>query len=178
MEEVILVDRADNAVGTAGKMETHRRGWLHRAFSIFVFNTQGQLMLQKRQSSKYHCGGLWSNTCCSHPRAGEKLLQAAYRRLQEEMGIHCKLKELFSFYYRVEFDNGLIENEIDHVLVGHHDGEPVLNPEEAEDWKWISLEDLREDIRKHPDQYTYWFKKSIDRVATDFHRQRLAPKFQ
>lgn len=158
LEQVILVDEGDRQVGVAEKMQAHREGMLHRAFSIFVTNSNGQLLLQKRAKSKYHSGGLWTNTCCSHPRPSETTAIAASRRLQEEMGFHCDLREIFSFTYQAQLDNELTEYEFDHVFTGRFDGEPQINPEEAEDWKWIDLDDLQADLQVHPDLYTYWLR--------------------
>ena len=142
-EYILTVDEKDNVTGKGEKMKVHREGKLHRAFSIFVFNSKSELLLQKRAKSKYHSGGLWTNTCCSHQRDGETLEKAVHRRLKEEMGFDCELKEVFTFTYRVKFDDGLIENEYDHVFFGKFDGKPEPNPEEVDDWKWISLEELR-----------------------------------
>ncbi len=164
MEQVILVDELDREAGVAEKMAAHLQGKLHRAFSIFVFNSKGELMLQKRDSRKYHCGGLWSNTCCSHPRPGEKTEDAVHRRLKEEMGFDCELKEEFSFVYAAKLDKGITENEFDHVFVGKYDGKPTPNPEEAEDWKWVYPEQLQKDIKKNPEAYTPWFKIAIGKL--------------
>lgn len=156
---VILVDEQDNQIGTAEKLEVHQQGWrLHRAFSVFVFNEQWQTMLQRRAASKYHCPGLWTNTCCSHPRPGETSLAWASRRLYEEMWFTCPLEEKFSFLYRAEFTNGLTEHEFDHVFVGHYASDPVLNPAEADDWRWISLSELQKEIAAHPDAFTPWLQ--------------------
>lgn len=156
---LILVDEHDNEIGTAEKLAAHQNGWqLHRAFSVFVFNNAGQIMLQRRAMEKYHCPGLWTNTCCSHPRPGETSLAAATRRLEEEMGFVCPLEEKFAFSYRAEFDNGLTEHEFDHVFVGTYDKEPNLNPSEAMDWKWIDPKELLADIQKNPNIYTPWTK--------------------
>jgi len=171
MEKIILVDKDDRQVGTGEKMAVHREGKLHRAFSIFVFNSKGELMLQRRAKSKYHSGGLWTNTVCSHPREGEGLEEAAHRRLKEEMGFDCPLEEAFSFIYRVAFKNGLTENELDHVFVGRYDGEPVPDPQEADGWKWIPLEELKKDIVKNPEKYTYWLRLALDRLVS--HMDRL-----
>lgn len=160
---VILVDTKDNKIGREEKMAAHRKGKLHRAFSIFVFNDKNELMLQKRQSKKYHSGGLWTNTCCSHPRPGEDTMEAAHRRLKEEMGFDCDLKEIFYFTYKAKLDN-LIEHEVDHVLFGHFNDDPKVNSEEAEDWKWIRLKDLAIDIKKNPQDYTAWFKIAMEEI--------------
>ena len=164
MERIILVDGKDREVGTGEKLEVHKAGSLHRAFSIFVFNRKGELLLQKRASGKYHSGGLWTNTCCSHPRAGENLEEAVHRRLKQEMGFDCPLKEAFSFIYKVRFDNGLHEHELDHVFTGRFDGKPAPDPEEAEGWKWASTEDLKRDVQKNPENYTYWLKVALEKM--------------
>jgi len=164
MTEVILVDENDNEIGTEEKMKAHQEGKLHRAFSIFIFNSKGELLLQKRAKSKYHSGGLWSNTCCSHPMPGEALEKTVHRRLKEEMGFDCELKEIFSFTYKAKFDNGLIEHEYDHVFIGKFDGKPTPNPEEVDEWKWIDVEELKKGIQENPDNYTYWLKASIDKI--------------
>ena len=171
-EYILTVDEKDNVTGKEEKIKVHREGIFHRAFSIFVFNSKGELLLQKRARSKYHSGGLWTNTCCSHQRDGENLEEAIHRRLKEEMGFDCELKEVFTFTYRVKFDDGLVENEYDHVFFGKFDGKPEPNPEEVDEWKWISLEELRKDIRKNPDDYTYWLKVSIDRVIGNLKQTR------
>ena len=162
MENVILVDEKDNQVGLMPKLEAHQKGLLHRAFSVFIFNSDYKLLLQKRASSKYHSGGLWTNTCCSHPRDGEDIIDAANRRLNEEMGIKTSLRKVFDFIYTAELDNSLIENEFDHVFYGVYDIDPILNKEEAEDFKWIDMETLKNDIENNTDQYTVWFKIAFD----------------
>ncbi len=162
-EYLILVDEEDREIGIEEKMEAHRKGVLHRAFSVFVFNEKKELMIQQRALNKYHCPGLWSNTCCSHPRQGETILSASHRRLQEEMGFNCKLEEVGSFLYRTEFDNGLIEHEYDHVLMGVYNENPIINCEEVENWKWIDLFSLKEDIQNNPAMYTYWFKVALEK---------------
>lgn len=163
-EEVILVNESDEAIGTGEKHETHLRGWMHRAFSIFVFNSRGELLLQRRAPHKYHSAGLWSNTCCGHPRPHETVEQAAHRRLQEEMGFDCKLQPVFAFVYRTEFDNELIEHEYDHVLVGSFDGRPVPNDDEVSEWRWVDARQLIQEIRHHPERYTYWLRALSDRL--------------
>ena len=163
-EQVVLVDERDKEVGLGEKIATHREGKLHRAFSIFIFNSAGELLLQKRTKAKYHTGELWTNTCCSHPRPGERLGDAVHRRLNEEMGFDCELEEIFSFTYRVEFDNELCEHEFDHVFTGRYDGEPAPNPKEVTDWKWNDMVSLKEDIENNPQRYTPWFRICIDRM--------------
>ena len=160
--KVILVDEKDNPLGTGEKLKTHREGKLHRAFSIFVFNSKGELLLQKRAKGKYHSGGLWTNACCSHPEPGRNLKAEAEKRLQEEMGFTCDLKEISSFIYKADL-GGLIEHEFDHVFLGKFDGNPKPDNREAEDWKWISLTELKQDIKDNPDKYTYWFKVILER---------------
>tara|TARA_B100000609_G_scaffold183927_1_gene166598 strand:- start:419 stop:937 length:519 start_codon:yes stop_codon:yes gene_type:complete len=162
MENVILVDEKDNQVGLMPKLEAHQKGLLHRAFSVFIFNSDYKLLLQKRASSKYHSGGLWTNTCCSHPRDGEDTIDAANRRLNEEMGIKTSLRKVFDFIYTAELDNNLIENEFDHVFYGVYDIDPIINKDEAEDFKWVDIETLKNDIENNKDQYTVWFKIAFD----------------
>lgn len=157
-ERVILVNENDEPLGTMEKMEAHEKALLHRAFSVFVFNDKGETMLQQRALHKYHSPGLWTNTCCSHQREGETNIEAGTRRLQEEMGFVTPLKEVFSFIYKAPFDNGLTEHELDHVMTGFYSDDPVINPEEVADWKWMSLDAIREDMDKHPEHYTAWFR--------------------
>lgn len=157
-ENVILVDEHDNELGLMEKMEAHRKGLLHRAFSVFVINGNGELMLQQRAFEKYHSGGLWTNTCCSHPRHGEATIEAAHRRLMEEMGFDCHLTKLFDFTYEAELDKGLTEKEFDHLYLGFYDNEPHINPEEVADWKWVDINELNKDIKENPDHYTAWFR--------------------
>ena len=161
-EKVILVDKNDNQVGLMPKLEAHEKGLLHRAFSIFIFNSRYELLLQKRASSKYHSGGLWTNTCCSHPREGEDTLDAANRRLDEEMGIKTSLRKVYDFIYKAELDNQLTEHEFDHVFYGVFDNDPILNKNEAEDFKWVDMETLNNDIIKNEDNYTVWFKIAFE----------------
>ncbi|EQC01293.1 isopentenyl-diphosphate Delta-isomerase [Photorhabdus temperata] len=161
-EMLILVDKYDNPIGSAGKMDVHQKGMLHRAFSIFVFDKKGNLLLQKRAATKYHSAGLWTNSCCGHPRVGESLDTAAHRRLGEEMGFDCPLKKVLSFIYHATLPNTLIEYEYDHVFIGQFDKEPIINPDEVSDYKWVSPLKLRGLINKDPGEYTVWFKKIID----------------
>lgn len=164
-DHVVLVDRMGREIGTQEKMQAHREGKLHSAFSIFVFNTVGELLLQRRARTKYHSGGLWTNTCCSHPRPGESCHRAASRRLHEEMGFDCRLTGLFTFLYHTQLDNNLFEHELDQVFVGCYDGQPTPNPREVEDWKWMNISVLKQDIRENSENYTYWFKLTLDRVV-------------
>ncbi|WP_405383410.1 isopentenyl-diphosphate Delta-isomerase [Maribacter sp. LLG6340-A2] len=157
-EQVILVNTDNEQIGTMPKMEAHEKALLHRAFSVFVTNAKGEIMLQQRAASKYHSPLLWTNTCCSHQRVGESNIDAGKRRLQEEMGFQTELEELFSFIYKAPFDNGLTEHEFDHVMLGSYNEEPKINPLEVEAWKWMSPEDVRQDIAKNPKEYTVWFK--------------------
>ncbi len=154
---VALVDKKDREIGKEEKIKAHKEGKLHRAFSIFIFNKKGELLLQKRQNGKYHSPGLWSNTCCSHPRPGKDIKEEAERRLKEEMGIKANLKEVFSFIYKAKVGD-LIEYEFDHVFFGKFDGKPKPNKKEVKDWKWQNLKDLKEDIKKNPQKYTPWLR--------------------
>ena len=163
-ERVILVDQSDQEIGTMEKMSAHKLGLLHRAISVFLFNDKGELLLQKRASSKYHSGGLWTNTCCSHPRIGESNIDAAIRRLYEEMGISSDLYHAFSFTYKSPFKNGLTEHEFDHVFIGSSEHLPQLNPKEAEDYNYVHIPEAIKDIKKNPEQYTEWFKIAIYEV--------------
>ena len=161
-EKVILVDKNDNQIGFMPKLEAHQKGVLHRAFSIFIFNNKYELLLQKRASSKYHSGGLWTNTCCSHPREGEDTLDAAKRRLIEEMGIDTSLRKVHDFIYKAELDNDLTEHEFDHVLYGIYNEDPIINKDEADDFKWIDMDSLNEDIKTNGNNYTIWFKIAFE----------------
>ncbi len=155
---VILVDENDKKIGLMPKIEAHKKGLLHRAFSVFIFNDKNELMLQKRNRNKYHSPGLWTNTCCSHQKDGESNIDAGKRRLKEEMGFCVDLNELDSFIYYVKFDNGLIEHELDHILIGEYNGSFNVNPEEVDEWKWLALDKIKDDIKTNPNNYTEWFK--------------------
>ena len=157
-EKVILVDEDDRQIGLMAKMEAHEKAVLHRAFSVFLMNDAGQIMLQQRAENKYHSPLLWTNTCCSHQRNGETNLEAGKRRLWEEMGIQAELREVFSFIYKAPFDNGLTEHEYDHVMLGRFNGTPEINTEEVADWKWMTPQAIRDDIAQNPQSYTAWFK--------------------
>ena len=161
-DNVILVDENDNQFGLMPKLEAHQKGVLHRAFSVFIFNNKYELLLQKRASSKYHSGGLWTNTCCSHPREDEDILDAANRRLIEEMGIETTLRKVYEFTYKAELDNDLIEHEFDHVFYGVYNEDPSINTDEADDFKWIDMDSLNQDIKKNEDIYTVWFKIAFE----------------
>lgn len=169
-ELVVLVDSADTQVGVLDKMEAHRFGALHRAFSVSVSDAEGRLLLQKRALGKYHSGGLWTNTCCGHPRPGEGILAAARRRLMEEMGFDCTLKPLFRTSYRARVSNGLVENELVHVFGGRFGATPRPDPAEVEDWRWESVPVIAADVTRHPERYSVWFRRYI----TEF-RDALAP---
>lgn len=162
--QVILVDNKDNPVGMMEKMEAHRKALLHRAISVFIINSKGEWILQKRAMDKYHSQGLWTNTCCTHPLPGETDLESANRRLYEEMGLSCTLKKLFSFIYKEKLDNELTEYEYDHVFIGISDLKPVINTYEVVDWKEISFEELHNDIKLNPYNYTVWFKEIYQNV--------------
>lgn len=162
-EKVILVNEDDEPIGLMPKMEAHEKAVLHRAFSVFVMNDKGEIMLQQRAGHKYHSPLLWTNTCCSHQRDGETNIEAGKRRLMEEMGFETELKEVFSFIYKAPFDNGLTEHELDHVMVGKFNDPPNINPEEVANWKWMLPLDVKEGMTKHPDQYTEWFKIIFER---------------
>jgi isopentenyl-diphosphate delta-isomerase len=162
-EHVILVNDKDEQIGTMPKLEAHEKAVLHRAFSVFIFNDQNELMLQQRAKQKYHSPLLWTNTCCSHQRVGESNLEAGKRRLMEEMGFVVDLKDTLAFIYKAPFDNGLTEHEFDHIMVGHSNNEPIINPDEVEAWKWMSLETVKADIESHPEIYTEWFKIIFDK---------------
>lgn len=161
-EQVVLVDANDNAIGQMEKIEAHVKGVLHRAFSIFLINSDGKLLLQQRALTKYHSPGLWTNTCCSHQRLGEDSLTAANRRLFEEMGMTAKLHKAFTFVYQADMGNGLIEHELDHVIIGYTDNEPKINLEEVVDWCWEDVDFLKADLVNRPDRYTAWFKIVFD----------------
>lgn len=162
-ENVILVNEADEPIGLMPKMEAHEKAVLHRAFSVFIMNDNGQTMLQQRAEDKYHSPLLWTNTCCSHQRDGETNIEAGKRRLLEEMGFETELKELFSFIYKAPFDNGLTEHELDHVMMGKYNQLPKINPDEVADWKWMHPSEIKNDIAENPDNYTAWFKIIFER---------------
>lgn len=168
MEEVVLVDETDKVVGTSEKLAAHKNGQLHRAFSVCIFNSKGEMLLQRRALNKYHSGGLWTNACCSHPRPHEDTLDAAHRRLKEELGLEANLTFLFSFLYKADFENGLTEHELDHVFVGTSDTNPELNLDEAIEYKYMTPTELIEDIEKHSENYTFWFKEIVNKVIDKY----------
>lgn len=169
-EEVILVNTSDEVIGTMPKMEAHLQGKLHRAFSVFIFNTSKQLLLQQRALNKYHSPGKWTNTCCSHPKPGEETADATVRRLQEEMGMTCKMEPIFSFCYEAEVGDGLIENEYDHVYFGTSDSLPQPNAKEVSAFRYVDMEELKADLNEHPEKYTVWLKISFEQVLFHYHK--------
>ena len=171
-ENVVLVDRNDNPMGLMPKLEAHEKGVLHRAFSVFILNQKSQLMLQRRALDKYHSPGLWTNTCCSHPRESESNIEAGVRRLKEEMGFTTPLKPMFSFIYKSKFDNGLTEHEFDHVLLGYYDKQPFINKIEVSDWKWMSLDKIILEIKNKPEDFTVWFKIIFERFYNHIHKTK------
>ncbi len=166
---LILVDEKDNITGYGEKMKVHREGHLHRAFSLFVVNRSGQLMLQRRAFEKYHSGGLWANTCCSHPLKGEDREETIHSRLKHEMGFDCELKPLFNFIYRAEFENGLTEYELDQVYIGFYEGVANPNPDEVCEWKWMDIEELKNDLKSSPEKYVYWLKAAFGEFYLNYH---------
>lgn len=172
-EQVILVNENDEPIGSMEKIEAHEKALLHRAFSVFILNDKNEVMLQQRAASKYHSPLLWTNTCCSHQRAGETNIAAGKRRLLEEMGFQVDLKELFSFIYKAPFDNGLTEHELDHVMVGYSNQDPNINREEVEAWKWMSMEAIKHDMKDHPENYTAWFKIIFEKFDHFIEAQKI-----
>lgn len=165
-EQVILVNESDEPIGTMGKVEAHEKPVLHRAFSIFIFNSEGHMMLQKRAADKYHSAGLWTNTCCSHPRPGEDTIMAAARRLQEEMGFSVSLEKIFDFVYKASFENGLHEYEFDHVFAGrYHQEEVTPDPDEVSDYCFMSMEEIASSLNLNPEKYTAWFTIVFPKIA-------------
>lgn len=161
---ITLVNEQDEICGYEEKMKVHEKGLLHRAFSVLIFNQKGEMLIHQRAFSKYHSPGLWTNACCGHPNEGESNHDAAYRRLGEEMGFQTELSYQFTFHYRAEFTNGLIENEIDHVYFGEFDGSFVVNPEEVADFKWLSLSEIRKQMEESSEKFTVWFKEIVKRL--------------
>jgi isopentenyl-diphosphate delta-isomerase len=174
VEHVVLVDAQDRQVGTMEKMEAHEKGVLHRAFSVFLFDNAGQLIIQQRAWTKYHSPGLWANTCCSHPRENEPIIEAGKRRLKEEMGMDSDLRPLFSFIYKADMGNGLIEHELDHVLVGYANTEPHINLQEVASYRSMRLADIQMDLQRRPERYTEWFKIVFDRFVEATRKTEVA----
>lgn len=173
-EYVILVDENDRQTGICEKLEAHQKGLMHRAFSIFLFNNKGEFLLQQRADEKYHTPGLWSNTCCSHPRPDEEMEEALQRKLFQEMGIHAPVEKIFDFRYRADFENGLIENELDHVYFGEFNDVPKPNPAEIQAWKYSSFEEIKKEIAKDGSMFTPWFKLVLDRVNENYKKMMMA----
>jgi len=172
-DEVLLVDENDNQIGIEDKLRAHQNGAkLHRAISVFVFNKKGETMLQQRAMTKYHTPGKWSNTCCSHPMPGESTPDAAHRRLKEEMGFDCEMHEAFSLIYKAYVENGLTEYEYDHFFFGNYEGKPKINKDEAMGYRWVSLEKLKEESEKNPDNFTPWFRIALDRVIASYNGKK------
>jgi isopentenyl-diphosphate Delta-isomerase len=174
LTKVILVDEADNAIGLMEKLEAHRKGVLHRAFSIFIFNSKGQMLLQQRALGKYHSAGLWTNTCCSHPAPGEETTAAAVRRLKEELGINTPIKKIFDFTYRAEFENGLTEHEFDHVFTGEYEGSIIPDPDEVKDFAYLSITELKELLKKDPERFTAWFRLAFPKIENWWNKHYAA----
>jgi isopentenyl-diphosphate delta-isomerase len=177
MDYVVLVDSQDNELGKMEKLEAHEKGLLHRAFSIFLFNSKGEMLIQQRALSKYHSPGLWTNACCSHPAPNESIIQAGNRRLKEELGLSTELVDAFNFEYRETFENNLTEHELDHVLVGYSEENPILNQEEAKDYRWITWANLLEEIDLNPENFTIWFKiiltKHIEKLQKELYHESM-----
>jgi isopentenyl-diphosphate Delta-isomerase len=177
LQQVILVNDMDDAFGAMEKMEAHKKGILHRAFSIFIFNSKGEMLLQQRASNKYHSGGLWTNACCSHPQPGEETLPAAMRRLKEEMGFETPIEKIFDFVYKAEFDNGLTEHEFDHVFAGEYEGPIHFNKDEVKDICYKDVQGIRHSLETHPQRYTAWFHlafPTLDAWWTERYKNRVA----
>jgi isopentenyl-diphosphate delta-isomerase len=173
MEQVILVDENDVAAGTMEKMEAHEKGILHRAFSVFIFNSDGEMLLQQRALNKYHSGGLWTNSCCSHPRQEEDILAAASRRLQEEMGFDTPLRKVFDFIYKASFANGLTEHEFDHVFVGYYDGEVKPDQKEVKGYAYQPMKKIEAQLQSQPDLFTAWFHIAFPKVMDWWNRKAI-----
>ena len=166
MDKLILVDENDVPIGTIEKMEAHQKALLHRAFSVFIFNSKGEMLLQQRALNKYHSGGLWTNACCSHPYEGQEIQAAAEKRLQEEMGFTTELTKVFDFIYKAPFDNGLTEHEYDHVFTGKYDGVVIPDKSEVENYCFMSMEGIKESMQLYPEKYTVWFKIAFPKMES------------
>lgn len=172
-DHVILVNQFDEQIGTMEKIKAHQEGRLHRAFSIFIFNDEGKLLLQQRAGNKYHGAALWTNTCCSHPQLGDNLMESALERLSYEMGFSCDLQKIFSFLYKAPVENCLIEHEFDHVFIGYYNQDPSPNPSEVNHYEWAEIDWIREDVKQYPEKYTIWFRSIWERVI-EHHAERIA----
>ncbi|UBM57781.1 isopentenyl-diphosphate Delta-isomerase [Marinilongibacter aquaticus] len=161
---ITLVNEKDEITGYAEKIEVHKKALLHRAFSVVIFNREGQMLIHQRAFSKYHSPGLWTNACCGHPNKGEEIDDAAFRRLGEEMGFRCPLHHRFTFHYKAAFDNGLTENEIDHVFYGQFDDHFVFNPDEVADFRWVNLSEIKQEVKEKPETFTVWFREILRRI--------------
>lgn len=166
MSQVILVNNQDEPIGTMDKLEVHQKGLLHRAFSIFIFNATGEMLLQQRATEKYHSGGLWTNACCSHPLPGEKTIDAAHRRLKEELGFDTDLLPAFQFTYKADFENGLTEHEFDHVFIGQYEGDVQPDPAEVKEFTYIKVGDINKELQLHPEKYTAWFAIAFPKLES------------
>jgi isopentenyl-diphosphate delta-isomerase len=164
-QQVILVNENDEWMGTMEKLQAHKSGALHRAFSVFIINDKGEILLQQRASSKYHSASLWSNTCCSHPTPGESTMAAAHRRLMEEMGFDCELHKLFSLRYKSNVGNELVENEYDHIYLGNHNGDVKINIEEVKDYAYVTIEQVQQMLIESPELFTSWFKLALPKIV-------------
>jgi isopentenyl-diphosphate Delta-isomerase len=169
---VVLVNHDDGPIAIMDKLEAHQKGLLHRAFSIFIFNSKGEMLLQQRAANKYHGGGLWTNACCSHPQWDEDIAEGAAQRLLYEMGIRCELEQLFKFTYKADVENNLIEHELDYIFIGYTDVNPIINAAEVQNYQWISAEHLRQRLKLQPEQFTMWFKVLAEHVIGEFLRKR------
>lgn len=163
-DKIILVNEHDDMVGTMDKMEAHKQGLLHRAFSVFIFNSKGEMLMQQRALTKYHSAGLWTNACCSHPMPGEKTIDAAQRRLMEELGFEAPIEKIFDFTYKAEFDNGLTEHEFDHVFAGEYEGEIDANPDEVKDFSYKEISEIKNMLQEHPQKFTAWFHIAFPKI--------------
>lgn len=163
-DKIILVNEHDDMVGTIDKMEAHKQGLLHRAFSVFIFNSKGEMLMQQRALTKYHSAGLWTNACCSHPMPGEKTIDAAQRRLMEELGFEAPIEKIFDFTYKAEFDNGLTEHEFDHVFAGEYEGEIDANPDEVKDFCYQEISEIKNMLQEHPQKFTAWFHIAFPKI--------------
>lgn len=163
-DKIVLVSEHDDMIGIMDKMEAHRQGLLHRAFSIYIFNSKGEMLLQQRALTKYHSGGLWTNACCSHPMPGEKVKEAAERRLMEELGFETTIEKIFDFVYKAEFENGLTEHEFDHVFAGEYEGELNVDPEEVKDYTYTGISAIKNMLEQDPQKFTAWFHIAFPKI--------------